>query len=158
MAKKNDAAVDILHRATNILGLVKSPTQRNYDLVTKKIAIELLASSEREYRGEHLPTFLETSELLQIPESTLRNWWGKKKEIECQANAAFATLPRQISLMLITEVYNIVTILKEKGYDSVSVRDLTQLLKVYVTSSRLLGGQSTSNVAVNFGNAPAPVK
>jgi hypothetical protein len=94
-----------------------------------------------------IPKYAEVSEMMNIPESTLRSWFAQRESILTLQDTATAGLPTVTAAMISLEIPKLVASLAEEDYTQISMRDRINLLKTLISSQRLLTGQSTHNIA-----------
>ena len=157
MAKKGEKVV---RPETTIVSsftpIIEKPTVGDYAIGDKILALGFLDSTQREFNGEMVPEYSKTSQLLIIPESTLRNWWKQQASIYTLGQLALRELPNALSIKLIGSAFKVIAALEKKGYNTMGARDLNSLLNTYITKFRLLSGGSTANVAHAMLPSPIP--
>lgn len=154
MTKKKEKSKEVRFPTGEDTRLIQGNEEAGYQLDEKMLALAFLDASQRVFNTVLTPEYSKTSKMLDIPESTLRNWWGQKDALDKLANTCMEEFPKIAALRLNTEAVKIITELARRGYRNVSTRDLTNLLSQVTSKARLLSGKSTGNIAVGHFFTP----
>ena len=87
-----------------------------------------------------------SGEILGVPQSTLKYWMQNKDAIIRQAESSSDVLPKILGNRMFQQALKISLEFERRGIDTVSVRDLINLMKINIQYGRLLQGKSTSSV------------
>ena len=120
-----------------------TPTQRYF-------AVMLLDTDKRERAGVETPRYTYYSEILNIPLTTLKNWYADKehiaKESSAIAKSVIQTTQMQIAMSL-PKIYN--KLLEGIDDENVKYADKINLFREAINKMRLLSNNSTENVQHN---------
>ncbi len=120
-----------------------NPAQRYF-------AVMMLDTDKRDRNGVDTPRYTYYSEMLNVPLTTLKNWYADKdhiaKESSAMAKGIIESTQLQIAMSL-PKIYN--KLLEGLDDDNVKYADKINLFRESVNKMRLLGNQSTSNVEHN---------
>lgn len=121
---------------------------RKYSIDAKSTAIYLMEIINREdENGELIPMYSVVSNLMGIPDKTLRNWYDKKESIIAISEGVTAKLGEMVKRKLEIEILRMVTSLSRRDYDKMNAKDFFTGMKTVLMQYRILDGKSTQNVA-----------
>jgi len=151
LGKNDDKKIDSQICKGEILTTIATQGKSLSPLGLKLTALAFLDASQRVWKDEVLPAYCEMSEMLSIPESTLRNWWRNRTEIYKQADSQVAELPRAMAIRYAGLALMVMDELERRLFDKgirekLSARDLVDMSKELTSKYRLLSGGSTSHV------------
>lgn len=142
-----------LANSKNDLLDVKQVNTVNYSSIDQKLAVELMAYDARIFGDELTPKYTQWSNILNIPKTTLRDWWQRRDEIMESGNALGDQLPNIIAqkmqagiLLAIEELYT--------RLPKMSTRDMLDYIKTVFPIQRLLTGKSTQNIEKKISYTP----
>ena len=135
------------------LNIIPKRETNKYTVDEKLLSISLLEASRRDMDGILTPEYHKMESLLNVPYSTLRNWWKDKDRILKQSEAIVNHIAEAVAVKISIELVHLINSISGT-YDSMENRDKINLLNSYITKLRLLQGRSTSNIAVKHDYIP----
>jgi len=131
------------------------PINGKYRIDQQHFALMFLEVFQKEdaISGDLKPMYKNVSDMLDIPESTLKFWWGKKDELMAQQSTMMVQGMEYISTNFMVELIRMTQALSTVDYaemltgDSSDMKNFITLLNTLVNKLRLLSNQSTTNVA-----------
>jgi hypothetical protein len=116
----------------------------------KYFAVMMLDCDKRERGGVETPRYTYYSEMLNVPLTTLKNWYADKEGIAKESSAIAKSAIQTAQMQLAISIPNIVTKLNERvNSDEMKDSDLINLMREFINKMRLLGNNSTENVQHN---------
>ena len=103
--------------------------------------------------GDLKPMYKNVSDMLDIPEPTLKFWWNKKDEIMAQHSTMMVQGMDYLSSNFMVELIRMTQALSAVDYTDMlagspaDMKNFITLLNTLVNKIRLLSNQSTTNVA-----------
>ena len=150
---RNSLKTPTLANTKNDLLDVKQANTVNYTIIDMQLAVELMSYDAREYGGEITPKYTQWSNLLNIPKTTLYEWWQKREEIMESGSLLGEQLPLITARKMQSGILQAIEILQSR-FDKMSTRDLLDYIKTVFPIQRLLTGKSTQNVSKSISYTP----
>ena len=131
------------------------PINGKYRIDQQHFALMFLEVFQKEdaISGDLKPMYKNVSDMLDIPETTLKFWWKKKDELMAQQSTMMMQGMEYISTNFMVELIRMTQALSTVDYaemltgDSSDMKNFITLLNTLVNKLRLLSNQSTTNVA-----------
>lgn len=131
------------------------PVNGKYRIDQQHFALMFMEVFQKEdpISGDLKPLYKNVSDMLDIPETTLKFWWGKKDELMAQQSTMMMQGMEYISTNFMVELIRMTQALSTVDYtemltgDSADMKNFITLLNTLVNKLRLLSNKSTNNVA-----------
>ena len=131
------------------------PINGKYRIDQQHFALMFLEVFQREspVSGELVPMYAHISRMLDIPKSTLKQWWKRKEEIQSQQSTMMTKGMDYIGTNFMVEMIRMTQAMSTIDYSEMlngkpaDVKNFITLLNTLVNKIRLLTNQSTNNVA-----------
>ena len=131
------------------------PINGKYRIDQQHFALMFLEGFQREspVSGELVPMYAHISRMLDIPKSTLKQWWKRKEEIQSQQSTMMTKGMDYIGTNFMVEMIRMTQAMSTIDYSEMlngkpaDVKNFITLLNTLVNKIRLLTNQSTNNVA-----------
>ena len=131
------------------------PVKGKYRIDQKHFALMFLEVFQKEdpVTGDLKPMYKNVSDMLDIPEPTLKFWWNKKDEIMAQHSTMMVQGMDYLSSNFMVELIRMTQALSAVDYTDMlagspaDMKNFITLLNTLVNKIRLLSNQSTTNVA-----------
>ena len=131
------------------------PINGKYRIDQQHFALMFLEVFQREspVSGELVPMYAHISRMLDIPKSTLKQWWKRKEEIQSQQSTMMTKGMDYIGTNFMVEMIRMTQAMSTIDYTEMlngkpaDVKNFITLLNTLVNKIRLLTNQSTNNVA-----------
>lgn len=143
--------LDIFDRSNHNKHYRYSPQERIY-------ALMILESDQRERAGKQTPKYTYYAEMLDIPVQTLRQWYRKKDELYKESEGIAKGVIQGVQLQIALSLPNLIQKLNE-SLDSGEMKDKDKInmFRELVNKLRLLGNESTKNIAHKHDHQFQPV-
>jgi len=131
------------------------PINGKYRIDQQHFVLMFLEVFQREspVSGELVPMYAHISRMLDIPKSTLKQWWKRKEEIQSQQSTMMTKGMDYIGTNFMVEMIRMTQAMSTIDYSEMlngkpaDVKNFITLLNTLVNKIRLLTNQSTNNVA-----------
>ena len=131
------------------------PINGKYRIDQQHFALMFLEVFQREspVSGELVPMYAHISRMLDIPKTTLKQWWKRKEEIQSQQSTMMTKGMDYIGTNFMVEMIRMTQAMSTIDYTEMlngkpaDVKNFITLLNTLVNKIRLLTNQSTNNVA-----------
>ena len=131
------------------------PINGKYRIDQQHFALMFLEVFQKEdpITGDLKPMYKSVSDMLNIPEPTLKYWWNKKDELMAQQSTMMIQGMEYISTNFMVELIRMTQALSTVDYTKMltgapaDMKNFITLLNTLVNKLRLLSNQSTTNVA-----------
>jgi hypothetical protein len=131
------------------------PVEGKYRIDQQHFALMFLEVFQREspMTGELIPMYAHVSTMLDIPKTTLKQWWKRKEELQAQQSTMMIQGMEYIGTNFMVEMIRMTQALSTVDYSEMlsgkpaDVKNFITLLNTLVNKIRLLTNQSTTNVA-----------
>ena len=131
------------------------PINGKYRIDQQHFALMFLEVFQREspVSGELVPMYAHISRMLDIPKTTLKQWWKRKEEIQSQQSTMMTKGMDYIGTNFMAEMIRMTQAMSTIDYSEMlngkpaDVKNFITLLNTLVNKIRLLTNQSTNNVA-----------
>ena len=148
------ASADKHELASESMSLLK-PANGRYRIDQQHFALMFLEVFQKEdiATGDLKPKFKAVSDMIGIPRETLTFWWNKKDELMQQQSTMMNQGMDYLQTNFMVELIRMTQALGEVDYKEMlsgghaDQKNFISLLNTLVNKIRLLGNQSTSNVA-----------
>jgi len=131
------------------------PINGKYRIDQQHFALMFLEVFQREspVSGELVPMYAHISRMLDIPKTTLKQWWKRKEEIQAQQSTMMNKGMDYLGTNFMVEMIRMTQAMSTIDYSEMlngkpaDVKNFITLLNTLVNKIRLLTNQSTNNVA-----------
>ena len=131
------------------------PINGKYRIDQQHFALMFLEVFQREspVNGELVPMYAHISRMLDIPKTTLKQWWKRKEEIQSQQSTMMNKGMDYLGTNFMVEMIRMTQAMSTIDYSEMlngkpaDVKNFITLLNTLVNKIRLLTNQSTNNVA-----------
>ena len=131
------------------------PINGKYRIDQQHFALMFLEVFQREspVNGELVPMYAHISRMLDIPKTTLKQWWKRKEEIQSQQSTMMNKGMDYLGTTFMVEMIRMTQAMSTIDYSEMlngkpaDVKNFITLLNTLVNKIRLLTNQSTNNVA-----------
>ena len=131
------------------------PINGKYRIDQQHFALMFLEVFRREspVSGELVPMYAHISRMLDIPKTTLKQWWKRKEEIQAQQSTMmnkgmdYLGTNFMVEMIRMTQAMSTIDYTEMLNGKPADVKNFITLLNTLVNKIRLLTNQSTNNVA-----------
>ena len=131
------------------------PINGKYRIDQQHFALMFLEVFQREspVNGELVPMYAHISRMLDIPKTTLKQWWKRKEEIQSQQSTMmnkgmdYLGTNFMVEMIRMTQAMSTIDYTEMLNGKPADVKNFITLLNTLVNKIRLLTNQSTNNVA-----------
>ena len=131
------------------------PVGGKYRIDQQHFALMFLEVFQREHptTGDLVPMYAHVSSMLDIPKTTLKQWWSRKEEIQAQQSTMMNKGMDYLGTNFMVEMIRMTQAMSTIDYSEMlngkpaDVKNFITLLNTLVNKIRLLTNQSTNNVA-----------
>ena len=131
------------------------PINGKYRIDQQHFALMFLEVFQREspVSGELVPMYAHISRMLDIPKTTLKQWWKRKEEIQAQQSTMmnkgmdYLGTNFMVEMIRMTQAMSTIDYTEMLNGKPADVKNFITLLNTLVNKIRLLTNQSTNNVA-----------
>ena len=157
MGKKKNDEQELVDPNSTSYSLIEPDSSGRYSIGDKLLAITFLEASQRSFNGELVPTFEKISQLLEVPATTLRDWWSSKDAISKQADSAVVAMNQAASIKMTGEALKIINSFSKTDWEKVGIKNRLEALKTLIPNSRLLSGKSTGKFEHEHSHFFSPI-
>ena len=131
------------------------PINGKYRIDQQHFALMFLEVFQREspMTGDLIPMYAHIARMLDIPKTTLKQWWKRKEEIQAQQSTMMNKGMDYLGTNFMVEMIRMTQAMSTIDYSEMlngkpaDVKNFITLLNTLVNKIRLLTNQSTNNVA-----------
>jgi len=131
------------------------PINGKYRIDQQHFALMFLEVFQREspMTGDLIPMYAHVARMLDIPKTTLKQWWKRKEEIQAQQSTMMNKGMDYLGTNFMVEMIRMTQAMSTIDYSEMlngkpaDVKNFITLLNTLVNKIRLLTNQSTNNVA-----------
>jgi hypothetical protein len=131
------------------------PINGKYRIDQQHFALMFLEVFQREspMTGDLIPMYAHVARMLDIPKTTLKQWWKRKEEIQAQQSTMmnkgmdYLGTNFMVEMIRMTQAMSTIDYTEMLNGKPADVKNFITLLNTLVNKIRLLTNQSTNNVA-----------
>ena len=131
------------------------PINGKYRIDQQHFALMFLEVFQREspMTGDLIPMYAHIARMLDIPKTTLKQWWKRKEEIQAQQSTMmnkgmdYLGTNFMVEMIRMTQAMSTIDYTEMLNGKPADVKNFITLLNTLVNKIRLLTNQSTNNVA-----------